>query len=141
MLYGSIPEGLCNHATINRGSAKQNGCAGILCPRGTTGGFAAAAATEKQRATSCTPCPPGKTNMYLGSTKCRKFTNRDILILLYEVMEGSTTWDPQYRDSGWGTEDQSLCEWAGITCGESDGKEEHSIIGIEMPLPSPAVHS
>lgn len=126
MLHDPIPEGLCSSAKVNGGLAKHCGCDAIICPMGTYSptGFA----TNKQ---GCTKCPEDEATLYIGSTACRIFTQRDMLSMYYDAIGGDQWW-PKERRRGWKDEAVSECEWEGVTCDENG-----ELVGLSVPVPNP----
>jgi len=109
MLYGDIPHGLCTNQKVNGGATKQYGCDGIVCPRGTYS-VNGQASNDKP----CVKCPEGRSNLYLGRSKCYPLTDFDILTMLYEATEGNR-WPQDLREN-WGDDTKSFCDWGGIDC-------------------------
>jgi hypothetical protein len=107
MLYDPIPSTLCSNTNLNGGATLKYGCAGVLCPLGsyTENGHAMDAHS------GCIPCPPGETTMYLGSSSCRAFSEKDILSLLFDVLQGER-WPPRHKEN-WRDYKVSVCDWAG----------------------------
>lgn len=122
MFYDPIPTKLCHKKTLNDGLTTRFGCDGVLCPLDTysESGYAS-------DDTGCTPCPVGESALYLGSLSCERFSEADILSILYEVMIGDD--DPQRREANWGNPSKSPCEWDGIVC-DRNGE----ITTISFPL-------
>jgi hypothetical protein len=112
MLYGTIPVGLCSNPALNSGATKQYGCSGLLCPPETYSelGF------EKDDV-RCQPCPDDTTSFYLGSLSCFHLDEKDILSLLYEVLDGPS-W-PDNISQNWNDYSMSVCDWGGIECDEN----------------------
>lgn len=122
MLYGTIPIGLCNNPTLNSGATKQYGCSGLLCPPETYSELG----YEKDDI-RCQPCPQDQTSFYLGSLSCIHLDEKDILSILYAVLDG-----PEWPDDiseNWNDYSMSVCDWGGIEC-DSDGQTT----GISLPL-------
>mmetsp|Transcript_31397 Transcript_31397/g.46126 ORF Transcript_31397/g.46126 Transcript_31397/m.46126 type:complete len:139 (+) Transcript_31397:68-484(+) len=120
--HGTVPGSLCTNVRINSGRARQFGCDAVLCPLGfySDAGYASAGS-------GCKSCPDGESTMYLGSSKCRKFTQRDFLSMFFDVM-GGESW-PVERKRGWLEHSLSECHWAGISCDE-DG----IVNGLDFPI-------
>ena len=102
MLYGDVPHGLCTNPKVNGGAAKQYGCDGIVCPRGTYNSENGHAADDKP----CVKCPDGYSNLYLGRSKCYPLSDVDIMTMLYEALEGHR-W-PEEFGKNWGDETKSF---------------------------------
>ena len=122
-LQGTIPPSLCTNERINGGGTKVYGCDAILCPVGryrSDVGFAS-------QDSPCLECPKGETTLFLGSTKCNKYTQRDYLKLFYDIMQGDK-WDDKYNKD-WNEEHVSECNWAGVSC-DDDG----FIDGLSFPI-------
>ena len=124
MLYGDIPIGLCHNPLLNSGATKQYGCSGLLCPPETFSELG----YEKDNV-RCEPCPEDQTSFYLGSLSCIYLDEKDILSMLYELLDGPS-W-PDNISQNWNDETLSVCDWAGIEC-DVDGKTT----GISLPLMS-----
>lgn len=73
----------------------------------------------------CMKCPEGQTTIRVGSTKCQVVTEEDLLVILYDLMNGDE-WDEERRRN-WKT-DKNICDWAGISCNDSG-----EIIGLSFP--------
>lgn len=123
MIHDPIPRGLCTNPNVNNGATKLYGCDGVLCPLGTysESGFA----VEKQG--GCKKCPEGETTLYLGSTKCRKLTEKEILSIFFDVMQGDK-WNLDHRQN-WQDPDFDVCFWSGVTCDQNG-----DIVSIGFPL-------
>ena len=122
MLYGDIPIGLCNNPTLNSGATKQYGCAGFLCPPDTYSELG----YEKDDV-RCQPCPEGQASFYLGSLSCIHLDEKDILSMLYEVLDGAS-W-PDDIGQNWNDYSMSVCDWGGIEC---DDNEQTTAITLPM---------
>lgn len=123
-LYDPIPPALCSNPKVNGGNTLNYGCDAIICPLGTFSpvsgqGFA-------QDSTKCEKCPTGRTTLYLGSTECIELNQKELLSMLFDVMDGES-WPEKYR-KGWKDENTSICDWAGVTC-----NEQEEIIGLAIP--------
>jgi Leucine rich repeat N-terminal domain len=121
MLYGDIPDALCRNSALNGGITDDYGCAGLLCPPGTYSSLG-----YRQYDTACEPCPDDRTSFYLGSTSCIHLEEKDILSMLYEVLDGPTWPDDVSRN--WNDYSVSVCDWAGIECNDAG-----QTIGISFP--------
>lgn len=124
MIYDPIPRALCSNIVINGGMTKTHGCAGVICPLGTYS--APGHATQE----GCKTCPDGETTLYLGSQACSRFTEKDILTMLYAVMGHSSSSGMQ--KSHWldQDDDDDVCSWRGIKCDPSNKTVET----ISFPL-------
>ena len=122
MIYGSIPQSLCSNANINGGLTKIYGCDGVICPLGKFSDPGHATHSE-----GCKPCPDGTTTMYLGSSACKTFSDRDILAIIYDVV-GSEQLDPLLRHR-WVNTEHEVCTWPGVYCDENS-----EIKSIRLPL-------
>ena len=118
-MYDPIPPKLCKNVNVNGGAAKRFGCDAILCPLGT---YAKDGLATND--VGCKPCPEGKTTMYLGSRQCIQLSEKDILSIFFEVMNGDE-W-PDEAKQNWGDKSVDLCEWGGITCDENGEVESLS---------------
>jgi hypothetical protein len=122
-LYEPIPPALCSNPRMNGGNTVKYGCDAIVCPLGT---FSHSNRGYAQDSSKCEKCPGGQTTMYLGSTECIELDQKDLLSMMFDVMDGDA-WPEEYK-KGWKDENTSVCDWAGVTCNE---KEE--IIGLAIP--------
>ena len=122
MIYDPIPQSLCSNTNVNGGLTRSYGCDGVICPLGTYSDIGHASHSE-----GCKPCPEGETTMYLGSSKCRHFSEADILSILFDAMEGYV-WN-EAEKCKWKDKSVNLCKWAGISC-DQDGEIE----SIRLPL-------
>jgi hypothetical protein len=104
-----MPESLCNHPTVNQGKTAQYSCDAIACEIGKLSNTGVS--TDES---PCIPCPEGETNLYIGSTKCSPFTQRDLLSMLYDVI-GGDIWPEKFVDT-WTNEDLPVCNFHGIVC-------------------------
>ena len=123
MLHEPVPVSLCNKEELNDGATVAHGCDGVVCSLGTFSetGFA----TES----GCLPCPKGQSTVYLGSTGCRTFDEKDILTMIYAVMEG-IPWPAGY-DETWNKDNSDdVCEWQGVECDENG-----EIESLTIPVP------
>lgn len=112
MIYDPIPHSLCANPNVNGGLTAQYGCDGVVCPLGSFSEVGHATDSDG----GCKRCPPGETNLYLGSTTCRIFSWSETLSLFFDVMKGDD-WPPGYRTNWRDLAD--TCEWAGIACDDS----------------------
>lgn len=99
---------------MSGGRTEMFGCDAILCSVGT---FAESGYSTSQ-ASQCRQCPEGETTLYLGSTTCLSFSQREVLTMFYEVM-GGDSW-PAHMKENWLNPDISECNWSGVTC-DSNG--------------------
>jgi Leucine rich repeat N-terminal domain len=124
MVYDPIPKSLCTNPNINGGLTRTYGCGGVICPLGTYSDPGHATHSE-----GCKPCPEGRTTMYLGGSKCIRITEADIITILYDIMQASSS-SPLQR-SHWETDRAgNICSWKGITCDEAN----EIIESISFPL-------
>ena len=126
MVYDPIPPGLCSNPNINGGLTKQYACDGVICPLGTYSDTGRAEESSPG-AGGCLPCPEGESTLYLGSTTCRPFSDKDILSIFFDVMQGDR-WGENFRKN-WQDPKAKLCDWSGVVCDRSSGK----ITGISFP--------
>mmetsp|Transcript_45209 Transcript_45209/g.110121 ORF Transcript_45209/g.110121 Transcript_45209/m.110121 type:complete len:510 (-) Transcript_45209:222-1751(-) len=126
MIYDPIPSALCTNPNINGGMTKTYGCAGVICPLGTYSDPAGHATHSE----GCKTCPDGETTLYLGSHGCSRFTEKDILTMLYAVMGHSSSSGMQIAH--WLDQDDEgdVCSWRGIKCDPSNKTVET----ISFPL-------
>lgn len=96
-------------------------CEAIACSIGTY------TVDDETRILSCKPCPAGQTTLYTGSYHCVEYTQRDFLVMLYDLLDGHKLWDDEFK-LGW-TQNDDECKWAGVSCDE-DG----AIDGLTIPL-------
>jgi hypothetical protein len=122
MIYEPVPQSLCTNTNVNGGLTRMYGCDGVICPLGTFSDPGHATHSE-----GCKPCPEGLTTMYLGSSACEEFTEKDILSIFFDVM-GGESWNALQK-SNWKDDQGSVCDWNGITC-DADGE----IASIRFPL-------
>jgi hypothetical protein len=62
-----------------------------------------------------------------GSDSCREFTEKDLLRMLYMILDGDRQiWNEDFRKD-WSESSKELCDWHGVTC--QDGE----IIGLSFP--------
>ncbi|KAL7510061.1 hypothetical protein ACHAXN_006999 [Cyclotella atomus] len=123
-IYG-IAEQVCSNIELN-GAPKEeirSRCDHILCPLGTTSdtGFATSSMP-------CEPCPEGQSTLYLGSSTCQEFSEKDILRMMFEMLSSNgdqQQWSNEYKND-W-TSDNDPCQWHGITC------EDGEIVGLAIP--------
>mmetsp|Transcript_24960 Transcript_24960/g.45184 ORF Transcript_24960/g.45184 Transcript_24960/m.45184 type:complete len:1216 (-) Transcript_24960:628-4275(-) len=108
-LHGTMPESLCNHPTVNKGKTEKYRCDAIACD---IGKFSKTGVSTEE--SPCIPCPGGETNLYIGSTKCSPFTQRDLLSMLYDVI-GGEVWPEKFVET-WTDETLPVCEFFGIVC-------------------------
>jgi Leucine rich repeat N-terminal domain len=120
-LYDPIPTSLCTHLKVNGGRTLKYGCDAILCPLGTFADHGLAADPG-----GCKRCPQGQTTIYLGSTECITLDQKDLLSMLFDVLDGDN-WPDEFK-KGWKEDKISVCEWAGVTC-----DNEHTIVGLSFP--------
>jgi hypothetical protein len=104
-----MPESLCNHPTVNKGKTEKYRCDAIACD---IGKFSKTGVSTEE--SPCIPCPGGETNLYIGSTKCSPFTQRDLLSMLYDVI-GGEVWPEKFVET-WTDETLPVCEFFGIVC-------------------------
>jgi hypothetical protein len=107
---------------VNGGRTATHGCDAVLCPLETFSeqGFAI------DSSIGCKKCPQGQTTIYLGSTECVKLDQKDILSMLFDVLDGDK-WPDKFK-KGWKEENTSVCQWAGVTC-----DKDHTIVGLKFP--------
>ena len=122
-LQGSIPESLCTNKNINGGRTHVHGCDAIVCPIGYYSSDAGYASNESP----CQKCPNGETTLYLGSTECHAYTQRDYLKIFYDMMKGDQ-WENKFNKD-WKEDGVSECDWAGVSC-DADGL----IDGLSFPI-------
>lgn len=124
-IYDPIPPEFCKSTVVNGGATKRFGCDAILCPLGTY--------ADDGLATNdigCKPCPDGETTMYLGARKCLRLSEKDILSIFFEVMNGDE-W-PEDAKKNWGDQSVDLCLWSGITCDENGEVESLSFPTVRI---------
>lgn len=113
----SVADDLCNNSNDDiqgwmGGNVGTLGCDAFLCAPGTT--------SSQGRATPDEPCASCDGVQYWGSTKCASsstttsmgFSEREILISLYNSM-GGRYWK---HDDGWLSPSDDVCEWYGVDC-------------------------
>jgi Leucine-rich repeat (LRR) protein len=107
-----IANGLCSKAEWMNRDVDGLACNGILCPAGTYNVIGRASPTS-----ACLTCDTASGD-FLGSFQCLSSTDvqegseRSILELLYNTMDG-----PNWIDNtNWLDPDSSICDWFGIEC-------------------------
>lgn len=124
MIYGPVPQSLCSNPNINGGLTRTYGCSGVICPLGTYSDPGHATHSD-----GCKPCPESLVTMYLGSSKCVRISQADIITILYDVMAASTS--SILQKSHWDTNrGDNICSWNGITCDVAN----ETIDAISFPL-------
>lgn len=123
MLYGEIPQSLCNHPTVNGGLTATYGCDGVICPLGYYSDSGHATHADN----GCKKCPEGETNMYLGSSHCRQFSEADILSIFFDAMQGEK-WPDELQEN-WKNQNVDICYWSGIIC-DADGE----VVSMGFPI-------
>jgi hypothetical protein len=113
MIYDPVPHALCANPNVNGGLTKQYGCDGVICSLGSYSDVGHATDADG----GCKPCLPGETNLYLGSTTCRRFSWTEIMSLFFDVMKGDS-WPSSYK-TNWRDLTVDSCAWAGIACDAS----------------------
>jgi hypothetical protein len=106
---------------VNGGRTAQYGCDAILCPRGAFSDQGMATASG-----GCIRCPPGQTTIYIGSFECMQIDQKDILLMLFDVLDGD--WPDEYKKTWKEENEMSVCRWAGVTC-----DKDQKIIGLTIP--------
>jgi Leucine-rich repeat (LRR) protein len=121
-----IADGLCSKSKWMGGNVGSFECGAILCPVGTYNTIG----RQGPGASTCQDCDTG-TGGFLGSFDClsssevQEGSERDILQLLYNSMDG-----PNWLDNtNWLDPDESICNWYGIQC-TSDNEE--SVASIDL---------
>jgi hypothetical protein len=118
MIYAPIPQSLCSNTNINGGLTRMYGCDGVICPLGTYSDPGHATHSE-----GCKPCPEDMTTMYLGSSSCDEYSEKDILSIFFDVMGVDRVEDPKEIQK------DGVCAWDGITCDDAG-----EISSIRFPL-------
>ncbi|KAG7362767.1 RHS repeat-associated core domain containing protein [Nitzschia inconspicua] len=120
-----IADGICSKSQWMGGDVGSHGCDAILCPTGTY----SAIGREGSGAT-CEECGTD-TSGFLGrfvclsSSEVQEGSERDILELLYNSMDG-----PHWLDNtNWLDPDVSICNWYGIQC-ISDSEDSVASINL-----------
>ena len=120
--FTGIDEALCNNTNWNRGSLRDFGCEGLLCPNGT---YSLIGRASRQH--SCDVCPPAQV---YGSTSCVQENDRSALLALYHATKG----DDWNNNEGWkdasdspDTDDSNICEWYGIECWDGNGNADDTV--------------
>lgn len=113
----SIPDEVCAKTAWFNGEVA-NGCDAILCSPGTYNEFG----RRIDAKTICEPCTYPGSAMDYGAVECgpvnaEAMSDQEILMELYDAA-GGFEWS---NSAGWNSDQDSFCEWYGITC-EPEGE-------------------
>ncbi len=104
----SFPEFICEKTEWMSGAISQYGCAGFLCPPGTSSPIGRSANVSM----TCSVCDIPEAAPFYGSRTCDgPASERDILVNLYNDLGG----DDWGRSDFWLT-NVDICDWYGIAC-------------------------
>jgi hypothetical protein len=125
MIYDPIPSSLCTNPNINGGLTRTYGCSGVICPLGTYSDPGHATHSE-----GCKPCPDGRITMYLGSSKCIRISDADVVTMFYDIMAAASSASAMQRNHWDTNRGENICLWNGIVCDVAN----ETIDSISFPL-------